>query len=189
VDTVMQILWAIIMGILSGVIAAVIGYIKGTTIEKWNNEKFFMTVGIGAFVGGVAGYQGWTYTVADQWIYSTGMIILIDFGLKAIYRRLNGAKAKLQKMEKEDEDEEEEEDEKEEVKEEKKEEKLDETKEVEKIVDEIAEDLRKLRRKNLRRMKRRRNQRRSPRRMMTTNEEIYLWVSGSCYQYTRALGS
>jgi hypothetical protein len=82
------ILWAIISGIISGAMAAGIGYIKGTKLEKFNKMKLFITLFVGAVVGGFAGYQGWEYQTAYEYFTTIGAVYIIEFIGKAIYRRL-----------------------------------------------------------------------------------------------------
>ena len=86
-------LWAIVAGALSGALSGVLiaggGYFKSITeqgLEKFNPQKFFMTVAIGAVAGGWASLSGTGYDVAMTVIVSGGYTILFENWAKAIWR-------------------------------------------------------------------------------------------------------
>jgi len=138
-------LWSVAMGMLLGILTAALGYLKGTTLEKADWEKFGVTVVLGAVIGVVMGFFGWGYDQAYQWLFGMGIIAVIENAGKLLVRRIKDAWAKMKaksdkpkkkkpkkedkKVEDEDEDEPEEEKEDEE-KEEKNKEETKEKKEV-----------------------------------------------------------
>lgn len=76
----------IIAGLVAGLIASAIGYIKSNA-EEFEAEKFFVTVGIGAIVGAIGGYMGISYASAEIYLANIGAVYMIDYILKAIWRR------------------------------------------------------------------------------------------------------
>ncbi|RLG43757.1 MAG: hypothetical protein DRN81_05915 [Thermoproteota archaeon] len=89
----MNILNSILAGIASGAISALLGYAKNAG-ENFEPKKAIQTLVIGGFVGGVAGYKGFTYTKAEEWLESIGAITLVEYIKKAIWRRLRKKKKK-----------------------------------------------------------------------------------------------
>lgn len=87
-------IYPIISGAFSGLIVAGLGYFKSTP-EEFDAQKFFVTVGIGAVVGGVAGYTGMDYMSAQAWLISIGAITATEYFLKAIWRRFAVSKKQI----------------------------------------------------------------------------------------------
>jgi hypothetical protein len=85
-EAVWSLLQPIIAGLVAGLIASAIGYIK-TNAEKFEAEKFFITVALGAIVGAIGGYMGISYASAEIYLANIGAVYLIDYILKAIWRR------------------------------------------------------------------------------------------------------
>jgi len=89
----MAILWAILVGVLSGILAALIGYAKGTTIEKFNPYKMTLTIVIGGVVGGIAGYQNVDVMVPANFdqiykvLVDAGIIGVINWLVLLVWRR------------------------------------------------------------------------------------------------------
>jgi hypothetical protein len=89
----MEIMWAIIVGILAGLIAAFIGYVKGTTIEKFSPYKMTLTLVIGGVVGAIGGYQGLDVMVPANFdeiykmLLDAGLIGVINWIVLAVWRR------------------------------------------------------------------------------------------------------
>lgn len=81
-------IWLLIMGMVSGIITATVGYTKGQNLENIDYRKFFLTVGVGAFVGLVTAWKGWDYNQAEDWINSTGYIFIVNYVLLIIWRRV-----------------------------------------------------------------------------------------------------
>jgi len=79
---------AIIAGIISGAIVMLLGYAKSSTVESFDPRKAGQTIIIGAVVGGIAGYSGWTFEYAYEWAASAGVITVVEYLKKAVYRRL-----------------------------------------------------------------------------------------------------
>jgi len=84
----LEIAKAILSGILIGAITALLGYLKNSTTETFNPKKALQTVIVGAAVGGIAGYNGWTYEQAEQWAATAGITVLIEYVKKAVWRRI-----------------------------------------------------------------------------------------------------
>ena len=89
-------MWEVVIGTIKGILAgaicgaitALLGYAKSSTKEDFNPKKARQTIIVGAVIGGIAGYQGWTYQQAYEWAGSTGVIVLVEYIKKAILRRL-----------------------------------------------------------------------------------------------------
>jgi len=79
---------AILYGIISGIFVAGAGYFKSSPVEKWEPRKFFQTIIVGAVVGGIAGARGWTYAQAHEWAATVGLIVVLEYTKKGIYRWL-----------------------------------------------------------------------------------------------------
>ena len=94
---ILEILWGITIGVLMGAITSLIGYAKHTKVEPFDNSKAFTTVAIGAVIGGIAAFNGWTYDQAYQYASTGGLTLFIQFICLAIYRRTNGQKQKTKK--------------------------------------------------------------------------------------------
>ena len=80
-------------GAASGVVVAALGYAKAHTTEDFDPAKFVQTVVVGAVVGGVAGEMGVSYTQAQDWASSIGLITLVEYLKKAVWRTIRGPKA------------------------------------------------------------------------------------------------
>jgi len=78
----------ILSGAVSGAILALLGYAKSSTLESFFPEKAVQTIIIGAVVGGIAGYYGWTYQQAEQWATNMGIITITEYIEKSVWRRL-----------------------------------------------------------------------------------------------------
>lgn len=89
----MAVLWAILVGVLSGILAALIGYAKGTTIEKFSPYKMTLTLVIGGVVGGIAGYQNLDVMIPANFdqiykmLLDAGLIGVINWIVLAVWRR------------------------------------------------------------------------------------------------------
>jgi len=83
-------LWAVLSGIaagaVSGALAAVLGYSKSVTVEKFEGRKAVQTLVIGGIVGGYAGYMGIPYAKAEEYLLTVGGIVLIEYVKKAVWR-------------------------------------------------------------------------------------------------------
>ncbi len=87
-----EILLGIGGGILSGLMAAALGYAKNVGAE-FDDKAFIQTVIIGMFVGAVAAYMGMTYDNAMAYVTTTGGLVLFEYIEKSIWRRV-GEKVK-----------------------------------------------------------------------------------------------
>ena len=83
-----EIIKGIAVGAVCGAITALLGYAKSVTAEKFDPQKAAQTIVVGAVVGGVAGYYGWTYQEAQEWATNIGLITLIEYLKKAIWRKI-----------------------------------------------------------------------------------------------------
>jgi len=83
-----EIVKGIIIGAICGSITALLGYAKSVTVEKFDPKKATQTIVVGAVVGGISGYYGWTYEEAEEWATNIGLVTLIEYLKKAISRRL-----------------------------------------------------------------------------------------------------
>ena len=86
IEAVWAFLQPIIAGLVAGLIASAIGYFKSNA-EEFEAEKFFLTVALGAVVGAIGGYMGISYASAEIYLANIGAVYLIDYILKAIWRR------------------------------------------------------------------------------------------------------
>jgi len=84
-------MWDVIAGVLAGVLAgaatAFFGYLKSAG-EKFQPKKAAQTIIVGGVVGGIAGYMGWTYEQAYEWASTVGIITLVEYIKKAIWKRI-----------------------------------------------------------------------------------------------------
>ena len=83
----LSLIQAILGGVVSGALTAVLGYAKSSTVESFDPRKALQTLIVGAVVGGVAGYYGMDYTQAHDYMVSVGAITLIEYIKKAVLRR------------------------------------------------------------------------------------------------------
>jgi len=65
-----------------------LGYAKSVTVETFDYRKAVQTIVIGGVVGGIAGYFGWTFEETYQWAASMGVITIVEYIKKGIYRFL-----------------------------------------------------------------------------------------------------
>lgn len=77
---------AILGGIFSGIITAVMGYFKSK--EEFKLKKFVQTIIIGAIVGAYMGYSGINYEQAYEYLTSIGIITLIEYVTKSVWKRV-----------------------------------------------------------------------------------------------------
>jgi ABC-type xylose transport system permease subunit len=85
--------WQIVLstgaGAFSGLITALLGYAKSSTMESFDPKKAVQTIIVGAIVGGFAGAWGVTYQQAYEYLGSIGGIVIIEYVKKAVWRRLS----------------------------------------------------------------------------------------------------
>ena len=75
-------------GAASGVVVAALGYAKAHTTEDFDPAKFVQTVVVGAVVGACGGEMGMSYEEAYDWAASVGLITLIEYAKKAVWRAI-----------------------------------------------------------------------------------------------------
>jgi len=84
-------MWSVVSAVLAGIIAgaftAFMGYLKSAG-EKFQPKKAIQTVIVGGVVGGIMGYTGWTYEQAYEWASTVGIITLVEYVKKAVWKRL-----------------------------------------------------------------------------------------------------
>ncbi|MFA5217047.1 hypothetical protein [Sulfuricurvum sp.] len=78
----------ILIGIGSGFIAAIIGYMKSMTTEPFDLSKFVPAILLGAVIGGIMAFANVPYDQAYQIGVSAGLVALIENAAKAIVRNL-----------------------------------------------------------------------------------------------------
>jgi len=88
----LEVLKGIAVGIVTGTITALVGYAKSCTAESFSPKKAVQTVIVGAVVGGIAGYHGWTFEQAYEWASSVGIITVVEYIKKAVWRLVLGAR-------------------------------------------------------------------------------------------------
>jgi len=76
----------ILSGVGSGLITAFLGYMKNKG-EEFDCAKFVQTLVVGGVVGGVAQSCGMAYNDAYDYLASIGVISLIEYIKKSIWRR------------------------------------------------------------------------------------------------------
>jgi hypothetical protein len=77
-------------GAVSGIIAAVLGYAKNIPKgEEFDEGKFVQTVIVGGIVGACAGEMGLTYEQAYDWAASIGLVTLIEYMKKMVWRAIH----------------------------------------------------------------------------------------------------
>jgi len=83
-----EIVKGIVVGAICGAVTALLGYAKSVTSEKFEPAKAAQTIVVGAVVGGVSGYYGWTYEEAEEWATNIGLTTLVEYLKKAIWRKI-----------------------------------------------------------------------------------------------------
>jgi len=86
----LEIIKGTIIGVICGTITALLGYAKSVTSEEFDPKKAIQTMVVGAVVGGVSGYYGWTYDQAEEWASNIGLVTLTEYLKKAIWRKIKG---------------------------------------------------------------------------------------------------
>ena len=76
------------IGVLEGITVAALGYAKNNKQESFDNKKFFKTVLLGAFIGGGAALSGVTYDEFQDYAETTGLLVLIEYASKAVWRNI-----------------------------------------------------------------------------------------------------
>jgi len=78
----------VLIGIGSGFIAALIGYMKSMTTEQFDLSKFMPALMLGAVIGGIMAYANVPYDQAYQIGVCAGLVALIENAAKAIVRKV-----------------------------------------------------------------------------------------------------
>jgi hypothetical protein len=76
----------IAIGIFAGSFYGLLGYAKSG--ERFNYKKFVRALIIGAAAGGYSFYAKISFNDASLFLSSAGITALVDFGLKAVWKRL-----------------------------------------------------------------------------------------------------
>jgi hypothetical protein len=83
----MEIVKGILVGACLGAVTALTGYAKSVG-EKFDYQKAFQTVVVGAVVGGFSSYSGMTYQQSFDYLTNIGAITLVEYLKKAVWRRI-----------------------------------------------------------------------------------------------------
>jgi ABC-type xylose transport system permease subunit len=75
------------VGLLVGLVTALLGYFKSEKPENFDGKKFALTLLIGVIVGGIAGGSGLSYDEAYAWAATAGILVWTEFFGKALIRR------------------------------------------------------------------------------------------------------
>jgi len=85
-------LYEVLVGLAAGVSYAVTGYLKSLKkdgkYEEFDPYKFGQSVLVGVAVGLLSSLTGYSLPVAEQYLYSTGLVALIENVKKAVIRRI-----------------------------------------------------------------------------------------------------
>lgn len=92
-----DVLLNILGGVINGVVVAALGYAKSSKIENFDEKKFIQTAMIGGFVGGFAFTAQMTYNQAYTWVAGSGMITIIEYVKKTVWRRIKKLPKKSRK--------------------------------------------------------------------------------------------
>ena len=92
----LSLLYVVLEGAGAAALAAFVGYVKSQ--EPFDYEKAGITVGIGAVLGGVAGFYGISVIDAENLLVSLGLfsavVYFVDAGVKALVRFVKSKLAK-----------------------------------------------------------------------------------------------
>lgn len=80
---------SIFIGMGAGFLWALTGYFKGTTVEKFDGQKFFCSILLGLVIGGASGYLDIELTQVLNFLTAMGLVAVIENIGKLIYRRLS----------------------------------------------------------------------------------------------------
>ena len=80
---------SVFWGIMNAIFIATLGYLKVTKPEDFDPVKFLITVIVGGISGYLAYALGWTQEIIAAWFVTTGIIVWIEYLLKAFVRRLS----------------------------------------------------------------------------------------------------
>ena len=91
--SVAEIVKNIAIGIGSGIVFGLLGYLKSAG-EEFDVKKFTQTLIVGAVVGGIGGYLGMSPEEAQEYLQTAGLYggitTLVEYVKKSILKRLGG---------------------------------------------------------------------------------------------------
>lgn len=99
----MSMMQMIVYGAGSGIVAAFGGWAKTRAKgpgEGFDNQKFVITVILGAVIGGIGAVRGWDYSQAYVWLANIGGVVMVEHFGKAVWRSYMNMPAKPAKKEK-----------------------------------------------------------------------------------------
>lgn len=77
------------VGVSLGILVGVSGYLKNVG-EKFKSRKLMKTVAVGAVVGGIASVLNVSYSQAEAWLATAGVIVVVENVVKSVWRRWRG---------------------------------------------------------------------------------------------------
>lgn len=81
----------ILLGISSGIVFGIIGYLKSLKkdgkLERFDYNKFTQSVIIGGIIGAVSKSMGINLEVAQQFVFNTGLITIVENLKKWVWRQ------------------------------------------------------------------------------------------------------
>ena len=92
--------FTILKGAFIGFMTVFAGWAKKQEPGKWNWRGLVIRVPTGVVIGVIAAYNGMTFSQAEEWAAGIGLIMCIDYSVKAFLRRVKWfkEKEKLQKV-------------------------------------------------------------------------------------------
>lgn len=78
----------VVKGLVSGAIAAAIGYFKAQDLQKLEIMKLVKTVIFGGIVGSIAGWRGTSLPEAEKWTAMIGVSFAFTYAWDIIVRRV-----------------------------------------------------------------------------------------------------
>ena len=86
-----EVIAGLVAGLVNGIGLAGLGYaktLKDGGLENFDEKKFVQTCVVGGIVGAGAGFAGVSYAVGGTWAASSGVIVVIEYIKKTIWRAI-----------------------------------------------------------------------------------------------------
>jgi hypothetical protein len=91
----LEVVAGLVAGLVNGIGLAGLGYaktLKDGSLADFDEKKFVQTCVVGGIVGAGAGLAGVSYAVGETWAASSGIIIVIEYIKKTIWRVITSKK-------------------------------------------------------------------------------------------------